>query len=254
MAYALVGTIGASIQGSMSSSVNPQWGSGESRTKGNLLICWAVAEGLALLPSQPSGWSTAVSRIGLSASAIIYYKIATGGDAAPTVPAVIGGVISAQVGEFSGNTSNSDPVGKTGTSATLVSPAVTTTSAVDDTVDHLFVAANATYYSFPKTNTSTDTLNNAVAVSTNNDSTSTYYHYDFCYGITTSNSSADSDSYSFSGTWMLGAAGVVASFSPSSVKVRSGSTWKRKRVKVWDGSNWVVRPVKVWDGSNWMLK
>ena len=93
---AIQGSAGAAIHlsGSMpslrvgTSPVTGVWGSGQLRTAGNLLVCWAQQNSLSTSPTISAGWtnagafaySTTPSNHG---AVFIWYKIAAGGDAAP---------------------------------------------------------------------------------------------------------------------------------------------------------------------------
>ena len=102
MAIALLGTIGTVSVGGSGASVTPAWGSSENRTAGNLLVLTVATTGSATLPAAISGWSIALQKAGTSCSVSIYYKVAAGTDAAPTVPAVTSAIHNARLAEFSG--------------------------------------------------------------------------------------------------------------------------------------------------------
>lgn len=130
MGYALVGSVGAVVQSSSGGSITTlAWGSGETRAANNLLVCFVAVDGSATAPAAPSGWSAMVATppAGTTCTAQIFYKIATGSDAAPTIAAVSGAVVSAQLAEFSHGVTTT-PVDQTGTAtdttATLT-PSVT---------------------------------------------------------------------------------------------------------------------------------
>ena len=192
MAYALVGTIGATGQTAPSSGVTPPWGTGESRTAGNLLICFIGVTGTATLPVTPSGWTIAKQIAGTSCSATIYYKIAAGSDTAPTIAAVVGGVIAYQLAEFSGNATTS-PLDQTGSATGTSSPITATQGAVDTAVGELLLTCGSDFRSTGRAPNDTWTSNNATITQagSNNGTTSTT-HYSFGYSLaTTSKASAD---------------------------------------------------------------
>ena len=224
MAYALVGSVGAVSQGSSGAAVTPAWGTGESRTANNLLILWVDGQGSATLPSAPANWSIGIQKAGTSCSASVFYKVAAGGDAAPTVGAVTSTVLTAQLAEFSGNATSS-PLDKTGTAAGTTSTQVATAGAADTAGGELVVYATGALYSLAATKTLSNSLNNgATAHNTTNNSTSTVNHYDLGYGITTGNSAADADTFSFTTQRITGAVVALASFklAPSPVTVIPG--------------------------------
>lgn len=201
MAGALVGTIGAVSTAVVNTAVTPAWGTGESRTAGNLLICWVAGNQVATFPTLPTGWSLGDQEATSPpvASSTVLYKIAAGADAAPTIAAVANVSWSVQLGEFSG-LAPSTPVDQDGVaSANAISPVVATSGAADAALGELVIACAAILLSGSfLTIAAAHTLNNgASAVSTNNNSTSTVSHYNFAYGFTTGNSVADSDSFAF---------------------------------------------------------
>ena len=191
MAFALVGSLGAVTQGASSAAVTPAYG--QTPTANNLLICWVgVAGGTS--PGTPSGWTLALlGHTGSgSGSAALFYKIAAGGDAAPTVPAVSGGVIAAQLGEFSGGAVPAVEDRGASASAITSTPTTMTAAGADAAAGELIAYAVSMFYSAGATKTNTMALNNgATAHDVNNNATSTTNHYLFGYGITTTNAAAD---------------------------------------------------------------
>ena len=224
MGYALVGSRGAVSRGTAGSAVTPAWGASESRTANNLLVCQVAVEGSATLPAQPTGWSTAIQRAGTSCSASIFYKVAAGGDAAPTIAAITSGVIEAQLDEWSGG-ATSGPLNQTGSASGTSSPEVCACTAADIAAGQLVIGAYALLYSTAATKTFTNTVNNGMTATVQNDATtSTVDHYNFWDGITTGNSVADQDSLAFTTTKISGVASVIASFklAPTPVTVTPG--------------------------------
>lgn len=193
MAFALVGTIGAATQGAVSASVTPAWGTGENRTAGNLLICFVSVSASNTLPTTPSGWTIAkqvANASGLTSGATIYYKIAAGTDAAPTITGITNSVISAQLAEFSGNTAT--PLDQTGSATGTVSTTATF-AAPDTAAGELILMAGTDTRSTTVTPSDTWTSNNAtITQAGNNNGVSSGDHYSFGYSLaTTSNSAAD---------------------------------------------------------------
>ena len=210
--YQLVGTIGVASQSAVGTALTPAWGTSETRAASNLLVCFVAVSASATIPTTPSGWSVAKTQAGTTSSVAIFYKIAAGSDAAPTIAAISSAYISAQLAEFSGG-SHSSPLDKVGSASGTSSPRVETASATDtNSFGELIITANTIYYSAAATKTLTDTINNATKVTTNNAETSTRWHYDFTYGYATTNSTADSDSFAFTTTSITGQAGAIASF------------------------------------------
>ena len=213
--FTLVGTIGSVTQGAISASVVPSWGTSESRTAGNLLICWVAVNGVSTSVVTPSGWSIAMALNGTSTSVAIFYKIATGGDGVPIFGAISNGIIAARVAEYSGGSASS-ALDRTGFNITgKTSPKIASAVASDaNTSGELIVTSSAIYYSAAATKTLTDTINNATKITVSNSGTSTRSHYDFSYGISTKNTTAISNSFSFTTTNVTGASTIIASFKP----------------------------------------
>jgi hypothetical protein len=89
VAFALVGSVGVASQGAAGAAVTPAWGTSETRAANHLLICWVGVTGVATLPTTPAGWNIGKQVAGTSCSATIYYKLAAGSDAAPTIALII---------------------------------------------------------------------------------------------------------------------------------------------------------------------
>jgi len=212
MAAALVGSIGAVSQGAAGAAVTPAWGAGANRTAGNMLICSVTVTAVATLPATPAGWTLGSNRLGTSCAAAIYYKVATGGDAAPTLAAVTSGVISAQLQEVSGLTTASPASDRGSTQAGTTTPIVATNSTADLQSGEWIVAAAGVRYSQAATKTTSHTINNATDTEVSNDATSSRDHYNFTRGVTTANASPDSDSFAFTATQITGAVVVLQSF------------------------------------------
>ncbi len=193
MAYALVGTIGVASQGAAGASVIPAWGTGENRTPNNLLVCFVSVTGDAAPPTTPAGWSIGVQVAAAnSCSAQIYWKIAAGGDAAPTITAAINAVIAAQLAEFSGNATTS-PGDKFNGAISTSSPVSCTFGAPDIASGELYVIASGDFRSTNRAPNDILTSNNAtITQAGNNNGVSGLNHYSFGYSLaTTSNASSD---------------------------------------------------------------
>jgi len=214
--FQLAGTsAGAATQGAASASVTPTWGINSNRIAGNLLICTVSVNVVATLPATPAGWTLANSVAGTSTSAAIFYKIATGGDSAPTIAGISTGIIAARLAEYSGGSAASI-LDKTGSAASGITTPRTATSTAPNanSAGELIVTSSSLYYAGAATKTLTDSINNATKITSNNAATSTRSHFDFSYGFSTSNASADSNSFAFTTTNITGTASVIASFKP----------------------------------------
>lgn len=222
MAYALVGTIGAQTQGASGGSVSPTFGTGESRTAGNLLILFVGVTGSAATAPTPSGWNSGVVVSGTSCYAGIYWKIATGGDTAPTYGGVSGALIAAQLAEFSGNATSS-PVDKTGGGSGIGSPVTAILSAADTATGELLIIASADFRSAARTSSDTLTSNNAtITQAGSNNALSSANHYSFGYSLaTTANASPTtaiqtlSNTQSITGLIVVGATFLLAPSGPA---------------------------------------
>jgi len=209
MAYALVGTIGTVATGT-NTTVNPTFGTGENRTANNLLIAWIAIDNSTTLPGTPATWTRAISRTGTSTAVAVDYKIASGGDAAPSYTSAA--TIAVQLAEFSGNRTTGVE-DQEGTAAGTTSPQTATTAGADTALGELVISAATSFYSMSATKTTSHTFNNGASdTETSNDATSTASHYNFAYGITTSNAAADSDAYAFTTTNITGSAVAIQSF------------------------------------------
>lgn len=223
MAYTLVGTIGATATGTGGTIVSPAWGAGESRTAGNLLVCWVSCGASATLVTTPAGWSVGFRQAGTSCSAAVFYKIAAGADTAPVIAAITSATLSAQLAEFAGGAATS-PADQSGGNATTSGAMTIVTGGADAAAGELVVGCNSAKYSLNAVHTLTDSLNNgATATATNNNAASTQPHYDFFYAITTANSSADQNSFTLGATNLTGAASALVSFLLPSVPVDAGA-------------------------------
>lgn len=212
----LVGTVGAAgpSVSNGGGSRTPAWGTGSNRTAGNLLVAicsdpstntfWSTG-------NPPAGWSTAITKAGASFGAVgIYYKIAAGGDAAPTFNG--GNRLYAQLMEFTGNAAAS-VLDQTGTLAFAATPATVTAAAADAASGELIIAAFSTR---DLTNANTTlAMNNATAQASNSNGGTAPDMFNFGYGITTGNASADSATQTVSAGSVAGGAAVIATFKHS---------------------------------------
>ena len=223
MSYALVGTIGAVDTGTSGAAITPAWGTSENRTAGNLLILQVVGFGTATLPAAISGWTIAKQEAGTSCSSSIYYKIATGTDAAPTVALVASTILVGQLAEYSGGATSS-VLDQIGGAAGTTSPITATNASTDSAVGELLIACGCSFYSSSSgTKTLALTSNNATLTPTTNQNTAIVDVYDFAYGVTTSKSAADTGVNTFSTTHITGSAVATASFKLPTVGTGTGS-------------------------------
>lgn len=209
MAYALVGTIGTVSAGASGAAVTPAYGTGESRTANNLLVCWVAGSGGTVVPATPAGWSSAASLNGNSLSGAVFYKVAAGADAAPTIALSAGVVWSARLGEFSGG-ATATPLDKTGTLTSGTGTLTLTASGIDTAIGELVVYAAAAGLN-GGTQTMASSGNNWTPTDVNNNATATANHYLFGYGVTTVATVADKNTLTFNAT-ADNATGALASF------------------------------------------
>lgn len=211
--FSLVGTAGSATVGSLGAAVTASYGAGETRAANNLLVCWVDGFNHSNLPTTPSGWSIAEQDgVGspIFGSSTIFYKIATGGDAAPTIALVSGEVWIVRLAEFQGN-AHTTPLDQIGL-ASGSSPRTATLASTDAAAKELVVSAAAIIPTTSTTVTSSTAMNNgATATTISNDGSSTGTHYSFSYGITTGNAGADTSTVTSTGT-LSGIVVVAASF------------------------------------------
>ena len=125
MAPALVGGPLLAPTGAYQTTFTPSWPSGSGRTAGNLLVCWCVTGAVATgspLPATPAGWTragylTEADTQGggyVAATAILYYKVAAGGDTAPSFTVGTNVWVGAGLAEFSDAGTTVDQIGSAG--------------------------------------------------------------------------------------------------------------------------------------------
>lgn len=209
------GSVAASSSGGALSTL--AFGSGESRTAGNLLVCWLSTTGGGPA-SAPSGWSQATEGTQSLTTGYtqIFYRQATGGDAAPTFSAISGAVQTGQLAEFNPSVAGAVVVDQTAAqlNSTTATPLVLTASAANQSTGELVVAAFQDVVSRAATDSVTNTFNNGGTVATATAYTaSNTIHYQFYYDLApTSNSAADSWSHTYTTTRITGATGCMCSF------------------------------------------
>lgn len=216
MAYALV-SLGSVVQSTIGGSITTL-AFGQSPTAGNHLICWWSGDGSNSFPSVPSGWTNGKLQSGSACAGGFFYKLAAGGDTAPTFATKGSDVQTALLAEFSGNQNPIVLGHNPGTSGTS-SPITASAGAADTSATCLYIATGTVFYS---TSTATNTLtlsfnNGASAVSTTNGGTNVD-QYAFAYGFATSDASAISIMNTFTATnTVTGAMVGGASFLPAIV-------------------------------------
>jgi hypothetical protein len=216
LAYALVGSPGAVSVGTSGTSITPAYG--QSPTATHLLVLVVNGSADTTGPAAPSGWTlaTQTEQTPTGGSASIFYKIAAGSDAAPTVAGLTGVVWYGQLYEFSGNVTSS-PLDRSGnnygTGATSL--VLTNSGGADAASGELVIYAGGFLYSPATASTAvSSSLNNGAGSNdVTNNATSTTFHYIFGYGVTTSNGGADVATIAFSATNFASMkVGAVASF------------------------------------------
>ena len=226
MAYALVGSAGAANVTAVTTANTPAYG--QSPTLNNLLVL-AVAglsgTNVATLPTTPSGWNLGpqTSQLGASTSSsiTIYWKIAAGADAQPTITSKTNMVWNAQLFEFSGN-ATSTPNDQTGVNnATSGATLTATAGGTDSASGELVFGASSVRYSAAAAKTLTDTFNNgATTHQSDNGATATVAgHFCFSWGVTTGNSGADTYANAHTSTSITAVSLALISF-----KAASGAT------------------------------
>ena len=213
MAYALVGSLGTVNATAANTANTPSYG--QTPTAGNLLVLFVGGYVADTLPATPSGWSVAKQVQEASGtqpcSASIFYKIAAGTDAQPTLAASTTPNWVAQLGEFSGNAATSpldQSASAVGTGANFA--ATLTTGGEDAALGELVVfidAGNGGHC----TAITPSSANNGMSFT---QSTSITNGFGIGYATTTGNGSADSVvvTQTNSGTGTRSIAAALASF------------------------------------------
>lgn len=196
MAWSLVGSAGAISGEGAGANWTPAWGTGEERTAGNLLVLFVAGNGPSF-PTIPFGWGAAMQSInGSVATSSIFYRIATGGEAAPEVEGVAGSAYAGQLMEFS-------PPGdflvldQAGSAVGSVSPLTGSNFAADPSSGDLVLALGAVHYSSAATKTFGMSFNSATATEDDTGGEALTDHVVIGYGVTTGNGSADSAALTF---------------------------------------------------------
>jgi hypothetical protein len=206
MAIALVG-VGTLGVGGAGAAFTPSWGA-LTRVAGDLLVGWAASTPGAGSLIPPTGWTIGVfqnTTVGsVTIASTIVYKIATGGDVAPTFSAVAGNTWTVLLGEFSGTsrTNVADHAG--GTTIITASPITSSASGIDSNVGELILSINNMHGTTLITRTLTNSFNNGASNNNvaNNNTASVDNHYSFDWGITTTQplNTLDADSCTYTGT------------------------------------------------------
>jgi hypothetical protein len=156
------------------------------------LILFVSSTGSSSAPAIISGWNRSANSLGASATAQIYWTIATGGDAAPTVAAVASSIAVAHLEEWSGaaTVSTNDQAGTSSGAST--SPVTVTLGAADAAPAELVAMAGADKRSAARTTSDTWTSNHGTpTLRASNNGVNTTDHYSQATLITNSNSGAD---------------------------------------------------------------
>lgn len=208
MAWALVGTIGTTVQGAAGADVTTAtFGTSEIRTAGNLLVAFVACTQTQTFPATPSDWYIVKQvQTGTTSSVSIFGRAATGSDAAPTIanPTPAGsGVLAVQFAEFSGVISGQPD--QTGSQTGTGSPITATFAGASAATSELWMAAYAARYTTNRSMTQTMTSNHVTTVTNagNNSGVSSADHYHFGYGTTNSISGADTAVMTLSATTSL---------------------------------------------------
>lgn len=200
MAYALVGTgpVGSGVSGA---AFTPGLGT-LPRTAGHLLVSWAFLSNATTLLG-PAGWTFTNGGPSGVFDASVAWKVAAGGDAAPTWPAAAGGVWTAGVGEFSGNSTVADPSDRRFGSSTLGAGSMTATDTqLALLAGELIVSVGGLHYTASAARTLTQSYNQGAGDNNldNNNGTAALNHRTFDWGIMTVNNADPSATLAFTGT------------------------------------------------------
>ncbi|HET6869154.1 MAG TPA: hypothetical protein VFH80_24800 [Solirubrobacteraceae bacterium] len=205
-------SLGVVTTGSQGASVTPSFG--QTPTANDLLVLWVQGDDGGTRPATPSGWSSAGTQDYPGAGEVgLFYRVAAGGDAAPTVAAAPNTTWSAELGEFSG-IATSGPLDETGGAGYGNSPLLATAAATDAAPGELVVYAGGATASPAEAYTLSMSLNNGAAAHDTTNTGVSADHYLTGYGVTTGNSSADSASMTFD-AYSGNGVDVLASFKPA---------------------------------------
>lgn len=222
MAYALVGSAGTASVSTSGGNVTPAYGAGSSRTANNLLLCFVsgTSGGSTVLTyAAPSGWlSTANLSDGAGNAAVsIFYKIAAGSDAAPTITGLAGFITAVHLeewsgGEFSGG--GSIPLDQTGNAGSSSSPLTVILNNANLLSGELVAMVGADRRSVARASNDTWTSNHGTpTLQASNNGVSSVDHYSHATLISNSNSGADNVSMTLSITTSITSLlGLAASF------------------------------------------
>jgi len=196
MAYALVGSAGTASVSTSGGNVTPAYGAGSSRTANNLLLCFVsgTAGGVtALSYAAPSGWLSTVNiSDGGTCACSIFFKIAAGSDAAPTITGLAGFITAAHLeewsgGEFSGG--GNIPLDQTAQGSSTSSPNTTTFANADLLSGELVAMVGADRRSVARASNDTWTSNHGTpTLRASNNGVSSVDHYSHATLVSNSNS------------------------------------------------------------------
>lgn len=210
MAYQLVGSLGPVVE-STNGGTPGALSFGQTPTANNLLICWQAMGGSTSTQAAPGGWSS-LTQAGTSCANQVFWKVAAGGDAAPSFAAVTSATQAFMLGEFSGNATGAPLNDRSGITAYTTSPNTATAGSADLVPGELYIAVDALWYTGATTATNTTTSNNATLNDTNNSGLSDQLHYNFGWGITTTNATQNSLTVTFNATSITGGCSRGVSF------------------------------------------
>lgn len=219
-AFAQVGTTAGTTTGAAGAASNPSWNGNQPRTLGDLLICLVSGTGAVTTPTVPAGWIGVVVS-GAAGSCGLMWKIATGGDAAPSIALASGVTWNATLLEFQGNLNNIYVRDQFGSAAATVATNTATAQRPDISAGELVCFASVASYSTSASRTNSQTINNATvtAVGTNNTGVSGTIFPEQGFGVTTTKASADSTSWTVSTTSKLVTSSTIM------VSFQLASTW-----------------------------
>lgn len=213
MAVSLVGT-GPLGTGTSGAAFTPSWGS-LPRTAGDLLVTWGFCSGASGITGVAGWQNSGVGNVNQKAMA---WKVAAGGDAAPTWGALSGGTWTAITAEFAGCNTITDPSDSRWNSQTIgASTIVATDSHPPFQPGELVISTGGLHYSALASRTLSESFNNGGVdnnVGNNNSAPSALNHYTFGWAIMSADSANGQATLTFTGTPASGAM-VVVSFLPA---------------------------------------
>ena len=155
---AKVGNVTPTVTRVSAASVTPGWDSGATLTAGDLLIGHAYSDAGTAATTASTGWTLVgeANTAGATATRVsLWYKIATGGDAAPTFSDAGAVIMEAYLEEFNGNSAAPLQSNTVGTATGTTTVPTVTEAATPSTKNGISMTTIGWHLSSPATSTET---------------------------------------------------------------------------------------------------